>query len=331
MSYNVPPLISVIIPVFNSELFLDNCIASVVCQTYKSLEIILIDDGSTDDSGSICEKWHLEDRRITVIHQANNGVGSARNRGLSIAQGEFITFVDSDDMLSPNMLQNSLIMLKDTKSDLSIVGVSRIIPDEAQKPVYKVGKSILMNSEDAFRYVNIPGYFDVGPWAKLFKRELLNGVSFPNDTNGQDYPVIYESLDRAHQVIYNSTEMYYYRQSNNGLSKQIDMAPCIYTKDMVDLVQRKYPSALSSAWYSHIDSTFGMANIIIRNKLESKWENYLSYTRKLIRDHWEDARNTPNVSSVWLIRMRLFSFSPRFYSLILRCLYKAKMIITSNN
>ena len=98
------PLISVIIPVYNVEEYLDRCLESATLQTYKNIEIILIDDGSTDNSGKMCDEWAEKDRRIRVIHQKNGGLSNARNKGIEEAKGEFISFIDSDDWIEANML-----------------------------------------------------------------------------------------------------------------------------------------------------------------------------------------------------------------------------------
>ena len=119
-------MISVIVPVYNTEKFLKNCISSIANQTYKDLEIILVNDGSTDNSGKICDDFAQKDSRIKVIHQSNKGVGAARNAGLDVAKGAYIGFVDSDDILRPDMYEFLLNNLIVHNADISVCGVQKI-------------------------------------------------------------------------------------------------------------------------------------------------------------------------------------------------------------
>ena len=106
-------LISIICPIYNTELYLKECLNSILCQSYTNFELILIDDGSTDNSGIICDEYATKDKRIIVIHQTNKGLSASRNKGLEIASGEFITFIDSDDWIDPNTLRDNLSIFND--------------------------------------------------------------------------------------------------------------------------------------------------------------------------------------------------------------------------
>ena len=123
------PLVSIIIPVYQVEKYLDKCIASVVGQTYQNLQIILVDDGSTDRSPAICDNWKEQDSRITVIHQPNGGLSRARNAGLKIATGEFVGLVDSDDWIEPLMIETLLSALQETAADIAVGGFEGFAED----------------------------------------------------------------------------------------------------------------------------------------------------------------------------------------------------------
>ncbi len=116
------PLISIIVPVYNVEQYLDKCVESIVNQTYTNLEIILVDDGSSDSSPALCDKWEKSDKRVIVIHKHNGGVSSARNAALDVSRGDYIGFVDSDDYLEPDMYENLLDSIKQNKSDVAVCG-----------------------------------------------------------------------------------------------------------------------------------------------------------------------------------------------------------------
>ena len=116
-------LVTVIVPVYNVDCYLDKCISSIVQQTYKNLEIIVVDDGSTDKSPEICDRWSQRDRRIHVMHKVNGGLSDARNAGLAVSTGEYISFVDSDDWIKPKFIETLMISLQAEKADIAECGV----------------------------------------------------------------------------------------------------------------------------------------------------------------------------------------------------------------
>ena len=166
MTENDKNLISVIIPLYNAEKYLKNCITSVVGQTYRNLEIILVDDGSNDNSLSICEKFALQDNRIKVFHQNNGGVASARNKGLSEASGEFIAWVDSDDSIEPEYIEKLYDAVKEYNADISI----------ALKQYKKQIKYIHSREKIVQEYLmgNLTAYL----WSTFVKRALYNELRF---------------------------------------------------------------------------------------------------------------------------------------------------------
>ena len=174
MTENDKNLISVIIPLYNAEKYLKNCITSVVGQTYRNLEIILVDDGSNDNSLSICEKFALQDNRIKVFHQNNGGVASARNKGLSEASGEFIAWVDSDDSIEPEYIEKLYDAVKEYNADISI----------ALKQYKKQIKYIHSREKIVQEYLmgNLTAYL----WSTLVKRALYNELRFEQLKIGED-------------------------------------------------------------------------------------------------------------------------------------------------
>ena len=172
-------MISIIIPVYKVEKYLDKCIKSIVSQTYSNLEIILVDDGSPDKSGLICDKWATLDSRIRVVHQKNAGAGAARNVALKLAQGEFISFVDSDDYLSVNMFKNLLSYFEE---DIDIVECEFISVEE-DDVLFIDEKSVqarVFSSEEAMREHIADHYFRQLIWNKLYRRSCIKNVYFAN-------------------------------------------------------------------------------------------------------------------------------------------------------
>lgn len=222
MAVSTQPLISVIVPVYNVERYLDQCVESLIGQTYERLEIILVDDGSTDSSGEQCNAWANRDNRIRAVHQCNAGLAAARNTGLDLAKGEYIGFVDSDDYVLPDMFGTLLHNLQESDADLSIISYERENPDGSTYCNAFPDKKIVMTSQEAFAYVNQHGYFYVTAWDKLAKKELFDNLRYPLDAvYAEDSPVTYQLLDKADRIVYDSTPLYRYRMSENSQSHGI--------------------------------------------------------------------------------------------------------------
>ncbi|MBR3242847.1 MAG: glycosyltransferase [Parasporobacterium sp.] len=213
-------MISVIIPVYNVEKYLNKCIRSVVEQTYKNLEIILVDDGSPDQCGAICDKWAERDERIRVIHKANGGLSDARNAGLDAATGAYVGFVDSDDYIHPEMYRRLYEKIKEYGADLAICGFERV-DEESDKVIGSVNMPVkdLVDKKDAILYVCRKGPFII-VWNKLYKRELFSNIRFPYGKFGEDLfvmPWIYYRCDSIASV---SENLYYYVLTLNSISRR---------------------------------------------------------------------------------------------------------------
>ncbi len=201
-------MISVIVPVYNTEKYLSDCIDSLLKQTYQNLELILVDDGSTDHSGRICDEYSLKDERIKVIHKKNEGVSSARNLGLQNCNGKYIAFVDSDDFVTKNYLELLCQNLLNYKADISICNSS------FTRYKCKSGIVVCDNQLNHCKYTFL--YYT---WGKLFSKQLLENVYFDTDlTIGEDSYFIAQLLKRSKYIYYDSTIAYIYRQNPTSLT-----------------------------------------------------------------------------------------------------------------
>lgn len=210
------PLISVIVPVYRVEAYLDRCLRSLTGQTYHNLEIILIDDGSPDRSGAICDAWAEQDDRIRVIHQDNRGSGAARNAGLDVARGELIGFVDSDDYVSPDFYQYLENLLED-RDDIAECSWLETQADDIEfdhsprlATRFTPQEAMLGNIQDTvFRQLI---------WNKLYRREVLSGVRFPLEKTGIDDEFFtYRCLAKARSLIRSDKALYAYRQQPDSV------------------------------------------------------------------------------------------------------------------
>ena len=212
-------LISVIVPVYKVEKYLDKCVSSIVNQTYRNLEIILVDDGSPDNCGAMCDAWAKKDSRIRVIHKENGGGAQARNTGLSLASGQYIGFVDSDDFLHPSMYQHLLDILFETNSDIAecgyhITDTDEFLPNDAGS------QRTLLDTEAALKENIRDNICRQLVWNKLYKASVLTEVRFVEGKFVDDEFFTYKALGNAKQVASTSTRLYYYRQQCNSAMHQ---------------------------------------------------------------------------------------------------------------
>ncbi len=202
--------ISVIIPIYNAEPFLPACLDSVQAQTHRELEIILVNDGSTDGSGAICDRYAAGDARIRVIHQENGGVSRARNRGLELATGELISFIDGDDTMEPNMYELLVRCMEEHDADISHCGYKHLVRDEVR--LVNDTRQIRPQTRDEALDCFVSGWlFGGGLWNKLFRRELLEGLSFREDLkNNEDILFNFEAFCRAGRSVFADYPLYNY-------------------------------------------------------------------------------------------------------------------------
>lgn len=214
-------LISIIIPIYNTEQYLSECIESILCQTYENLEIILIDDGSTDSSGKIADEYACKDSRIKVIHKKNEGVSEARNCGINCSSGEWIAFVDSDDTVPEYYFEYLVTLAIDNDAEIAM-GISNSM-DEYGNIAYS--KSIecsvkVFNRQDAISHLIEADLFGCGI-NKLYRKHLFDEVRFNQQYRiNEDYLVNYACFSKAERILYSNCRMYNYRVRKESESRR---------------------------------------------------------------------------------------------------------------
>lgn len=211
----INPLISVIVPVYNVAEFLPRCLASVETQTYKHLEIILINDGATDESGEICDAFAQKEPRATVIHKTNGGPSSARNAGLERASGDYVTFLDSDDAIDANMYEHLLENIIKNHAQISICAFRKTVM--FQQPQIKL--KVMTQTEAINQLFTIDLNCNISVWNKLYERKLFENIRFPA---GQSEDILpnFEVFSRATQVVMSNQALYYYFTHENSISQE---------------------------------------------------------------------------------------------------------------
>lgn len=244
-------MISIIVPVYNVELYLKRCVESIINQSYTNLEIILVDDGSTDNSSIICDELKNIDERIRVIHKKNGGLSDARNAGIEIAKGEYIGFVDSDDWIEHDMFESLLLELEKSGAGVAVTGINRIYDNGYNVNQFIRDKIEIYEGKEIIRHYLQQDSFSTAAWDKLYRKELFKERRFPVGKLFEDAPVIYDILCNISKVVVIGKPHYHYFQRANsicGLSfSERKMDHYYFSKEIWMDVLVKYPDLKKEA------------------------------------------------------------------------------------
>lgn len=211
--------VSIIVPVYNVEKYVSVCIDSIVHQSYRNIEIILVDDGSTDKSGVICDKWQKKDRRIKVIHKKNGGLSSARNVGLDNAHGEYISFIDSDDFIKEDMLSSLIKEMKNYECDIVCCNYFYYSNNNKQLHNVQIKENKLYSSTEAINNLFYDGYYKFYAWNKLYKRSLFGyQIRYPEGKLFEDITTTYKLFKKSNNILFLNRALYFYRVRQNSIT-----------------------------------------------------------------------------------------------------------------
>ena len=211
------PLISVIVPVYKVEEYLDVCVESICGQTWQNLEIILVDDGSPDECPVLCDRWGQKDKRIRVIHKENGGLSDARNAGMKIAHGDYIGFVDSDDWISPRMYELLLAAMDRDQSEISCCSMELFWEDPEQVKYLSSPVNVVLDREEAQRALLRESLLKQPACNKLYKRDLIKDIPFEVGKQHEDVFWSYQAIGRAERVSVIDYVGYHYRQRADSI------------------------------------------------------------------------------------------------------------------
>lgn len=232
------PLISVIIPIYKVEQYLDRCLESVTNQSYKNMEIILVDDGSPDNCPVMCDTWAKKDARIKVVHKENGGLSDARNAGLKIATGDLIGFVDSDDWIAPEMYERLARSINDDQSDVAACAVEMIWEDDTPGRLLTVQENCTLGRSEAQLALMNETKLKQPVWYKLYKKSVIEGIPFEVGKQHEDVYWSYQVIGNAHHVSIIDYIGYYYLQRQDSI-----MGNNTYTVkrlDALEAVEQRY-------------------------------------------------------------------------------------------
>lgn len=247
-------VVSVIVPIYNVEQYLTHCIKTILQQSYKNLEIILVDDGSPDNCGKMCDEFAEQDRRIKVIHKQNGGLSDARNAGIDVATGDYITFIDSDDYVMPDMIESLMNIIVKENTDIAqckFVRSRNDFTDEQQHESSQSEKFTVYFDDRMSAYLKDKKINTVA-WGKIYKRSLFNGIKFPVGRLHEDVFTTYKLIHEAGSVAVTDYVGYVYRINENSITtsnffpKKLDS---VYGEiERAEFIKKNYPDLRKQAY-----------------------------------------------------------------------------------
>lgn len=286
------PAISIIVPVYNIEHYISKCLDSIIAQAFSDFEVILVNDGSTDGSGKICDLYAEKDKRIRTIHKQNGGVSSSRNAGIKIAQGKYIAFVDGDDWIDKNLYKELYRLCLETGSDISICRFGREINGELIKSDEK--KYILeMDNSEAIRQLFRGELYRFSLCNKLFKKSCFDKILFPEGRIHEDLSTTYRLFANSSKAVFTAYTGYIYVKRENSIltskfsEKRLDAL--IGWDEILTFMKQNYPQLstefISCFAYGCLDNVFYVLNQI---EEQQQKEKYLAVIRQYVRKYYRD-------------------------------------------
>ncbi len=284
------PLISVIVPVYRAEDGLEDCVRSILAQSYRRLEVILVDDGSPDRCPEICDAFAREDARVRVIHQENGGVSRARNAGLAAARGEYIGFVDSDDVISRHMYERLLVTCLREDADLACCGYR--VSFEGRVTEYKaMSRPVCFTAQEALKEYLLSRNMHAILWNKLYRREVLAGIHFPEGENYEDGAVMHRILGQCRRAAHCGACCYEYRKGQPSITKlekyeRMKREVRHNYEDLAAYVEASYPALRGELKYYELECRYYVASRYLQEQGSTRTPEYARLRRELAKRGW---------------------------------------------
>ncbi len=311
------PTISVIVPVYKVEKYLKDCVESIKCQTFTDIEIILIDDGSPDNCGNICDELALTDSRIKVIHQSNAGLSGARNTGIDASNGQYICFVDSDDLIAPTYCEKLYNLLVNTEYDFSFCNVLRF--DDGNEPIVESSQTFVKTIGNVdYLKMQFERKTEFGVWNKLFKKELFNTIKFAVGKLHEDVIFSADLVSNFNSgIIYTNEKLYFYRQRKGSIvaNGALKCSPdrIFAGQYLLNAVKNKSNDLISLALKYAIDYPWMFIDSIYLSRNLKSNKEFLNSLQDFLKHHIKEYVDNSIFSKIQLHRMKLYSKSKILY------------------
>ena len=312
------PLISIIIPVYNVGDLLDKCFKSIDAQNYKNLEIIIVDDGSTDNSGKICDIYAGQKENVKVFHKENGGVSAARNYAIKRASGEFVAFIDADDTVEKDYIQYLYSLIAKYNTDISVCQ-HKVIYQNGRELNYGKNGDVLLSQQSCYEKMLYNKEIDVTPWAKLYRLKLFNGIYYPDGVLFDDLATTYKLLMKCENIAcgYETKYNYYLREGSisNGKFSQKKFDYVRLTDQMADCIVEKYFALQQAALARKVRARFSIIDLIINSNLKG-YQKYIDEYREYIIQNRKAIIHDKNVSKGMKCAVLIISCSKFIYKIM---------------
>ena len=316
-------LISVVIPVYNVEQYLPKCIESIMNQTYKNLEIILVNDGSTDGSQKICEEYKSIDNRIKIINKENGGLSDARNVGIDNSSGNYITFIDSDDYIDDDYVYTLYKSLISYNADMSIASHKIIYPKRIIDKA--TDEKFCANSKKVLEKILYDEGIDLSAWGKLYKKILFNNIKFPKGRLFEDSATTYRLIDESKKIAVNSKSVYNYVIRKNSISNEMfsekKMDLITSTMEMTEFIKKKYPELEKGCerrlMYAYLSTLTQLAKTKETNSsMQAKLMNYIKKNKgRVLKDKQIKKRDRIGIIST-MLGFKFYKYMWKIYAIL---------------
>ena len=302
VSIEKTPLVSIIVPVYRVEEYLRRCIESIINQTYSNFELILVDDGSPDNCGKICDEYAQRYDFITVIHQINQGISAARNNAVKKAQGDYITFVDSDDFVTADYLEYLVSVLRKYNADVSVGGSIYQYEDSEIKIPKNETYTTFHTPEEALITMNYVKDYGTVAWGKLYKKELVELYPYPIGKRYEDIATTYKIIGASRGVAFGNKQIYYWIQRSNSFmhskfsESQLDGLEAV--KSQLSYIQKQYPAAIPAAKYRYTAKAVELAQLLLftdgNREIFKRLKGHMNeYAKEVLKD--ENAKRSMKI------------------------------------
>ena len=313
------PTISIIVPIYNVGKYLPKCIESILNQTFKNFELILVNDGSTDNSGVVCDDYAKKDTRIKIIHKSNGGVSSARNAGLYVAKGEYIGFVDPDDYIDKNMYEKLYRLCIDNNSDIAICRFNREINGKIQNKE-STEEIIELNNMEAMNELFKGNLYRFSLCNKLFSKKCFNDVLFPEERIHEDLSTTYKLFANSKKAVYiNYCGYIYVRRENSILTSTYNekrLQAFIAWDEIIEFIDKNYyeiiEQVIATFTYWCVDNILYILNQVNNSK---KKNNYLNIIQKYTTKYYIYIKRNNILSRSYKLRIRIFNINYKLFIL----------------
>lgn len=305
------PFVSVVVPIYKVEQYLRRCIDSLINQTYSNYEVILVDDGSPDKCGDICEEYATLHEKIRCFHKENGGLSDARNYGVTHARGEYIIFVDSDDYVSKDHIEYLVGLLYEYDADLAIAGFLPVKENtefseiESLKNNFAEERVCMTTEEAMIRMLYVKGY-GVSAWSKIYPKELVLKYPYPRGRIYEDLATTYKIIGECKKVAYGGNPIYFYLQRSDSIMHQkIDekhLAGFTAANEQLQYMEKNYPNAINAAHCRYARKVFEFMPRVVYSQYKKENQKIFIRLREELKPHYRYVISDRNVWNAAKVR-----------------------------